>query len=108
VTHSAFSRRNLQDFRTYELLARDEDPGLSRAARDVICVTAVNHLWSMLETDGADPHAKKVLLGHIRRNLWTHLTGSTYSRGRKLQALTAAVSPRLFAFLKRKARSRFL
>jgi glycosyltransferase involved in cell wall biosynthesis len=108
VTHSAFSRRNLQDFRTYELLARDEDPGLSRAARDVICVTAVNHLWSMLEADGADPHAKKVLLGHIRRNLWTHLTSSMYGRGRKLQALTAAVSPRLFAFLKRKARSRSL
>lgn len=108
VTHSAFSRRNLQDFRTYELLARDEDPALSRAARDEICVTAVNHLWSMLEADGADPHAKKELLGHIRRNLRTHLTSSMYGRGRKLQALTAAVSPRLFAFLKRKARSRSL
>lgn len=108
VTHSAFSRRNLQDFRTYELLARDEDPELSRAARDEICVTAVNHLWSLLEEGRKDAHAKKVLLSHIRRSLWTHMTSRIYGRSRKLQALTAAVSPRLFAFLKNKARSRSL
>ena len=108
VTHSGFTRRNLQDFRTYELLAADADPQLSRAARDEICVTAVNHLWSLLEGGAADAHAKKVLLGHIRAQLPTHLTSGMYGRNRKLQALAAAVSPRLFAFLKRKARSRTL
>ena len=108
VTHSAFTRRNLQDFRTYEQLAADNDPALARAARDEICVTAVNHLWSLLESGDADPCAKKALLCHIRRNLWTHLTSSMYGRGRKLQALVAAVSPRLFAILKRKARNRSL
>lgn len=108
VTHSRFSRRNLQDFRTYELLAGDADPELSRAARDEICVTAVNHLWSLLEGGAGDADAQKELLGHLRRNLWNHLNSGLYGWGRKLQALTAAVSPRLFAVLKARARSRSL
>ena len=108
ATHSGFARRNLEDFRTYELLAADADPDLARAARDEICVTAVNHLWSLLECTRADAHAKKVLLGHIRKNLRTHLTSRLYGRNRKLQALTAAISPQLFVFLKGKARSRAL
>lgn len=105
VTHSAFTRRNLQDFRTYEMLAADGDTVLTRAAREEICVTAVNHLWSMLESGQTDACAKMTLLRHLRRNLIPHLTGN-YGWGRKLQALTAAVSPRLFVALKRKARSR--
>lgn len=108
VTHSGFARRNLEDFRTYEMLAADADPALSRAALDELCVTAVNHLWSVLESGAADSYAKKVLLSHIRKNLWPHLTSRLYGRGRKLQALTAAVSPRLFAYLKAKARSHSL
>ena len=104
VTHSAFTRRNLQDFRTYEMIAADADPDLARAAREEICVAAVNHLWSLMETCPRDLLSKRTLLMHLRRNLILHLTGS-YGWGRKLQALTAAVSPRLFAILKRKARS---
>lgn len=108
ATHSGFSRRNLEDFRTYELLAADADPDLARAARDEMCVTAVNHLWSLLERAQADAHAKKVLLGHIRKHLRTHLTSRLYGRGRKLQALTAAISPCLFAYLKARARKHSL
>lgn len=104
ATHSGFSRRNLEDFRTYELLAADADPDLARAARDEICVTAVNHLWSLLESRQPDAHAKKILLQYIRRNLRVHLTSRLYGRGRKLQAMAAACSPLLFAFLKAQAR----
>lgn len=108
VTHSGFSLRNLQDFRAYELIATDPDPALSTAARDEMCVLAVNHLWSMLEGGQQDTEARKYLLAYIRENLRTHLRSTVYGRGRKLQALTAALSPRLFAILKRKARSRSL
>lgn len=105
ITHAPFSRRSLRDFETYALLAADPDPELSRAAREEICVTAVNHLWSLLMGDTQDPQSKKLLLSCIRRNLLIHLTSHRYGRKRKLQALTAAVNPRLFAFLKAKARS---
>lgn len=108
VTHSGFTRRNLEDFRTYQLLASDPDWELSRAACSEICVTAVNHLWSILEGGLQDPDAKKHLLGHIRRNLPAHLSDRLYGRSRKLQALTAALSPRLFALLKGAARRRSL
>lgn len=108
VTHSGFSRRNLQDFRTYEHLAADRDRELSRAARSEICVTGVNHLWSLRESAQPDPAAERILLGCIRRNLLIHLADRHYGRGRKLQALTAAISPRLFASLKARARKRSL
>lgn len=104
ITNSGFSRRNLNDFKTYALLAEDEDPELVQAARDQSCVTAVNHLWSLLESGSTDLQSKQILCSHIRRNLRSHLESPLHSRRRKLQALTAAVSPRLFVFLKATAR----
>ena len=104
VTHSGFSRRNLEDFRTYEMIAADPDTALADAARDEMCVTAVNHLWSLLSSGERDGYARKELLRHLRRSLFVHLRSATYRRNRKLQALTAALSPRLFALLKGAAR----
>ena len=104
ITHAPFSRKRLMDFETYSLLAADPDPELSQAAQEEICVTAVNHLWSLLTSKSHDPQSKELLLSHIRRNLLIHLKSNRYGRKRKLQAVTAAVAPRLFAVLKTAAR----
>ncbi len=103
ATHS-FSSRNLEDFRTYEMIAADADRELALAARELCCVVAVNHLWALLHQGTPDPHAKRTLLGHIRRNLPLHLKNPHFGIQRKLQALTAALSPRLFVLLKGAAR----
>lgn len=105
VTHSSFTRCNMQDFKTYEMIEKDPDPNLARIAREEICVNAVNHLWSLRAGGNQDFYAEKVLKRYIRTHLLPHLTSSFYGRGRKLQALTAAVSPRLFAYFKAKVRS---
>lgn len=104
ATNCGFSQRNLATFRGYELMTRDEDPALARAARGEMCVAGVNHLWSLLSSGRKDPRSKRILLSHIRRNLPSHLRSPQYGWRRKLQALTAAVSPRLFVFLKARAR----
>lgn len=103
ATHCGFSRRKLDSVRTYEKIAADcmgRDARMYRAAREEICVAGVNLLWEWMQGDRADADARRTLLGYIRRNLRYHLKSNRYGLGRKLQALTAAVSPRLFARLK--------
>ena len=99
ATHS-FSRRNLEDFRTYEMIAADADQALVSVARELCCVIAVNHLWALLRQPQPSPEDKRILLKQIRRDLPVHLKSSRYSVKRKLQAMTAAIAPGLFAVLK--------
>ena len=99
ATHS-FSCRNLEDFRTYEMIAADEDRKLALAARDAACAIAVNHLWKLMCTEYADRGAKGILRRHILRNLKIHLHSPCYGIRRKLQAVMAVLSPRTFALLK--------
>ena len=103
VTHS-FSRRNLADFQTYDMIAADEDRDLAQAARDAACLVAMRHLWLLQYRGPADKKAKRTLLRHIRRNLPVHLRSPRYGLLRKLQTATAAVCPSLFVLLKRTAR----
>lgn len=103
ATHS-FSCRNLEDFRTYEMIAGDQDRELALAARDTACVIAVNHLWTLMCTNCGFPKAKRILRRHILRNLMIHLHSPFYGMRRKAQAVTAALSPRIFASLKNFAR----
>ena len=103
ATHSFF-RRNLEDFRTYEMIAADADHALVSVARELCCVIAVNHLWALLRQPQPSPEDKRILLKQIRRNLPIHLKSSRYSVKRRLQALTASLSPRLFVLLKNAAR----
>lgn len=103
VTHS-FSARSLEDFRTYEMIAGDEDRALAMAARDTACVIAVNHLWQLMCTDRTAAAMKRILRRHILRNLMIHLQSPCYGPGRKIQAVAAALSPRMFALLKSVAR----
>lgn len=104
ATHSGYSPKKLGSIRTYEKIAADTaDPGLKKAAQEEICVTAVNLLWVWEMGDQTDKDGRRVLLRLIRRYLPVHLKSNRYGLGRKLQALTAAVSPKLFTRLKNAA-----
>ena len=106
ATHSGYSPKKLGSIRTYEKIASDcvsRDPELKRAAEDEICVTAVNLLWAWEMGDRSDKAGRKILLSCIRRYLPVHLSSRTYGHGRKLQAITAAISPKLFTWLKNAA-----
>lgn len=106
ATHSGYSPRKLGSIRTYEKIIADcsgRDPELKAAAEDEICVTAVNLLWAWEMGDRTDKAGRRTLLAHIRRHLSRHLSSKRYGFGRKLQALTAAVSPKLFTRLKNAA-----
>lgn len=104
ATHSGYSPKKLGSIRTYEkILADTSDPELAIAAREEICIAAVNLLWAWEMGERTDRAGKKALLGHIRRQLPVHLRSNRYGLGRKLQAITAAVSPKLFTRLKNAA-----
>ena len=104
ATHSGYSPKKLGSIRTYEkILADTSDPELAIAAREEICIAAVNLLWAWEMGERTDRAGRKVLLGHIRRQLPVHLRSNRYGLGRKLQAITAAVSPKLFTRLKNAA-----
>lgn len=106
ATHSGYAPRKLGSIRTYEKIAADcadRDPELKKAAEDEICVTAVNLLWAWELGDRTDKAGRRTLLAYIRRYLPTHLSSHHYGLGRKLQAITAAISPKLFTRLKNAA-----
>lgn len=106
ATHSGYSPKKLGSIRTYEKIIADcaeRDPELKAAAEDEICVTAVNLLWAWEMSDRSNKTARKTLLAYIRRYLPVHLSSRTYGLGRKLQAITAAISPKLFTRLKNAA-----
>ncbi len=103
ATHSGFSKRKLESIRTYEKIISDcasWSSELQNAAEEEICVTAVNLLWSLRMTKPFDRDCQKMLLQAIRKHLKSHLLSNRYGAGRKIQALTAAVSPTIFTFLK--------
>lgn len=106
ATHSGFSRKKLGSLHTYEKIIDDSDiwcPELKAAAEEELCVTAVNLLWAWEMGDRTDREARRILLQSIRQYLSGHLRSSRYGTGRKLQALTAAISPRVFTWLKNAA-----
>ncbi len=103
ATHSGFSRKKLENLHTYQKIMDDSAawcPELKAAAEEELCVTAVNLLWAWEMGDRRDRESRRILLNSIRRYLPGHLRSHRYGTGRKLQALTAAISPRLFARLK--------
>lgn len=104
ATHSGFSSKKMGSIHTYEkILADTSDRELARAAAEEICVTAVNLLWAWEMGERTDRAARKRLLAYIRQYLPVHLRSGRYGLGRKLQALTASVSPKIFTRLKNAA-----
>lgn len=103
TTRSPFSREKMNTFLTYDYILYDcgsRDPELTQAVRNGICNAAVNLLWEYEVTGIPDPDARDSLLARIRRVLPGYLIQKQYGIGRKLQALAAAVSPRLFVRMK--------
>lgn len=106
ATNSGFSAKKLGSIRTYEKIMADcayLSPELEQAAAEEICVTAVNLMWAWEMGERTDRVAQKRLLGYIRQYLPVHLRSNRYGLGRKLQAMTAAISPKLFTWLKNAA-----
>ena len=107
ATHSGYSHKKLGSLHTYEkILADCTNPKLAYAAREEICVTAVNLLWAWESGTRTEKSDRKLLLRSIRQHLPDHLRSRRYGLGRKLQAITAAISPKLFAKLKNAAQKR--
>lgn len=106
ATNSGYAPKKLESFRTYEkILASTSDRELIDAAREELCVAAVNLLWAWELGDHGDREGRQALLDHVRRQLPAHLRSRRYGPGRKLQALLAAISPRLYARLKNAVRN---
>lgn len=102
-TLSGFSVEKLGILRTFDRIIEDcaaRDPELARVAEDDACTAAVNLLWMHECTPAPDPAIRSLLLSRIRSSMPGYLRTRCYGPGRKLQALLAAVSPRLYARLK--------
>lgn len=103
ATRSGFSLGKLDSLRTYERIIADREGSeseLAKAARDELCTMAVNLLWQYENSACREPRARKLLLRHIRSNLIPYLMGNRYGFGRKMQALLAGISPKLYGHLK--------
>lgn len=107
-TRSPFSRYKLGTIRTYEHMiaaCNGQEPEFAQQAKTEICTVAVNLLWENESSSHPDPEIRKVLLGRIRSLLPGYLRQSHYGIGRKFQALVAALSPRIFMYLKKTVRA---
>ena len=103
TTRSGYSSRKLGSIRIYENIIADcrkRDPELARAAADIICTEAVNLIWMLVNSRQNAPEDMKYLRDQIRRTLPRYLHSGQYGVGRKLQAVLALLSPRLYALLK--------
>ena len=103
ATHSSFSRDKMGTIRTFEHIIEDcsvRDPELAHCAACEICTAAVNLIWLYEHSGVRDEAARQYLLGHIRRLLPVYMGARWYGAGRKLQAVLAAISPRIYMHLK--------
>ena len=98
----------MNTIRTFEHITADcaeQAPVVTLMAQNEVCTAAVNLLWEYEVTAQPDPEAWAYLLSHICRMIPGYFLQTQYGLGRKLQALTAAISPKLFMHLKKAVRS---
>ena len=103
-TRSPFDPRKLGTIRTYEYMidaCNGCDPEFAQQARMEICTMAVNLLWENESASCPDFGIRKELQSRIRSLLPAYLRQSHYGAGRKFQTLVAALSPRIFMYLKK-------
>ena len=107
-THRPFCRSKLGTIQTYEDIiadCEDRDPELAQQARWEICTCAVNLLWENEAAEEPDPKVRRVLRSRIFQLLPGYLCYAQYGFGRKIQALLAAASPRVYRVMKKTIRS---
>ena len=107
TTRSGYSSKKLGTIRTFENIiadCEDRDPELARAAADIICTEAVNLVWMLVDSRQRAPKDMRYLRRCIRRTLPNYLNSAQCGRGRKIQAVLALLSPRLYALLKNTVR----
>lgn len=103
ATHSSFSRKKMESIRTYEkMIVTTTDKEMIRAAEEEICNTAVNLVCSFQESHIEDEEIWKQLRQYLRQYLKYYCTSQQYGIGRKIQAILAYYTPKLYAYLKRK------
>ena len=107
-TRSPFSGSKLGTIRTYEYIIAacgEGEAELVQMAQTEICTAAVNLLWENESAPRQDPDVRKELLSRIRKLLPEYLRQSHYGIGRKFQAVAAAISPRIYMYLKKIVRA---
>lgn len=104
ATHSVFSRRKIDSIHTYEKIieAKVGQTDLVQAAREEICNIAINLLWAYQNEGCDDLEAKEKLQDYLRENIGVYLQSKRYGFGRKIQAILAQVSPKLYCKFKNK------
>ena len=101
VTHSSFLINHFRAINTYEkIIESEEDPQLTSAAKAEICNTAMNLIVAYSKSGYSDESIYSRLRGYIKENLHYYLNSDLYGIGRKVQAIIARFTPRLYARLK--------
>lgn len=103
ATHSGFSQKKVEAIRTYEkIIATATDKEMIRAAEEEICNTAINLVWSFRESHIEDEEIWRQLRQYLGQHLKYYCTSQRYGIGRKVQAILAYYTPKLYVYLKRR------
>ena len=102
ATRSGFSLKKLQAIHTYEKILQvvEDSSPIARAARAEICNTAINLLVLYLNADTQDTTAYQTIRNYIKQYYSDYLKSGHYSSGRKVQAIMARYTPRLYGMIK--------
>lgn len=103
ATHSRFSRKKMESIRAYEkIIATTRNKEMVRAAKEEICNTVVNLIWSYRESRAENEESWEQLRQYLKRYLKYYCASHRYGTGRKVQAIMAYFMPKLYVYLKRR------
>lgn len=101
ATRSGFTVHKMNSLHTYEkIMADTDDVELRSAAKDEFVTMSVNLLWMYENSETENKALKKQLLINIKDNLTEYMKSKNYGIGRKMQALLALLSPKIYCILK--------
>lgn len=107
ATHSGFSQKKIDSIKTYEKIIEDStDKKMVCAAEEEICNTAINLMWSYQESYLQDKDIEKQLREYIKKYLNCYCRSQKYGIGRKVQAVLAYCTPKLYAWIKNRISER--
>lgn len=101
ATHSGFLLKKLESIRTYQkIIENSRDDELIRAAKEEICNINVNLVWDYQNSRLRDMKAEEQIHQFLGRYLKYYCTSERYSLSRKVQAIMAYKTPKLYAQIK--------